>query len=67
MPEEIHTGGLKKFVRGKEKLDIEPELGKAIEEGYEKAEKRKRRNRIIKLILTVLIILLILVLISTFK
>jgi len=60
MTEKIHTGGLRSFeVKGTPK--IEPELEKAIEEGYKKAEERKareKRNRII-LIIIILIILLI--------
>ena len=60
MAEEIHTGGLKKFIRGKEKSKMEPELEKAIENGYKLARQRKRRNKIIKISVIVLILLIIL-------
>jgi len=49
MAEEIHTGGLKKFVRRKEKINLEPELERKIGEAYEKAGIRKKRDRIIKI------------------
>lgn len=72
MAEEIHTGGLKKFVRkkGTKEPKIEPELERAIDESYEKARIRKnkeRRNKIIKISVIILILLLILIIYSIFK
>jgi len=63
MPEEIHTGGLKKFVRkGEGKRDLS--LEKAVEEGYEKARIRKKRNRIILIITIITLIVLGLIILN---
>ncbi len=61
MTEEVRTGGTKKFVAGK-RPEIEPELAKKIEKGYEKAEERKRRERRNKIIIIIIVVVILIIL-----
>ena len=62
MPEEVNTGGTRRFVIGKERPKLDAELEKAIEEGYKKAEERKKKERKRKLIFFILIIIILIIL-----
>ncbi len=67
MTEEINTGGLKRFVRNKEKIKLEPELEKAVDDAYKKADIRKKKEFKNKMIRTVIILLIIMLLIIGIK
>jgi predicted nucleic acid-binding Zn ribbon protein len=66
--EEIHTGGLKKFVSKGKGPEMDKELARKIDEGYEKAEIRKQKERKRKIVIIVIsILLLILICYLIFK
>ena len=67
MAEEVNTGGLKRFMRNKEKINLEPELEKAVNDAYELASIRKKKEFKNKIIRTVIILLIIMLLIIGIK
>ena len=66
MTEEVHTGGLKRFITGKN-VKIEPELEKAVDDAYKKADIRKKKEFKNKIIRTVIILLLIMLIVIGIK